>query len=300
MSNGLDIGIFSEINRVDEMHKRISAAAEQGFGSFWTPQIFGGEALTSLAVAGQNVPDIRLGTAVVPIQPRHPMMMAQQARTVNQVLGNRFVLGIGLSHAMVTEGMWGVSWKKSYTHMKEYLEALMPMTRGEQVSMSGDIVTSRGGIDVPGEAPSVMLAALGPKMLELAGRETDGTILWMTGPKTISDHIVPHITEAAAAADRAAPEVVAALPVCVTDDVDGARARADEVFAIYGQLPSYRAMMDREGVDGPSGLAIVGTAAEVQDQIRAVVAAGATTFVASEFGVGDEVEATREALQQLL
>jgi len=228
------------------------------------------------------------------------MNLAQQALTANDILGGRLDLGIGLSHQMVTEGMWGISWKRSYTHMREYLDALMPLLNGEQVSMAGDIVTCRGGLDNFGTKPKVMLAALGPKMLTLAGAVSDGTVLWMTGPKTVASHIAPTINNAAAEAERPAPEIIAALPVCVTDDVDGARARAAEEFAIYGQLPSYRAMMDREGVEGPGGLAIVGTAEQVQEQIVGMLDAGATTFVGSEFGLGDEAEATRDALAGLL
>ena len=297
---GHNIGIFTQTNRVDSLHERISTAAGQGFGSFWMPQIFGVEVLTALSVAAKDVPDIRVGTAVIPIQPRHPMMLAQHALTANQILGGRLDLGIGLSHQMVTEGMWGISWKRSYTHMREYLDALVPLLHGEAPSFAGDIVTSRGGLDPIGDAPRLMLAALGPKMLELTGRLADGTVLWITGPTTIQSHIAPTINDAAAAAGRDAPEVVAALPVCVTDDADGARARAGQEFEIYGQLPSYRAMMDREGVDGPGGLAIVGTADQVQQQIVEVLDAGATSFVASEFGAGDEAEATRAALQGLL
>jgi len=297
---GHNIGIFSQTNNIDTLHERIATAAGQGFRSFWMPQIFGVEVLTALSVAARDVPNIRVGSAVIPIQPRHPMNLAQQALTANEILGDRLDLGIGLSHQMVTEGMWGISWKRSFTHMREYLDALMPLLNKEQVSVSGDIVTCRGGLDGFGTTPKVMLAALGPKMLGLAGSVTDGTVLWMTGPQTIASHIAPTINEAADTAGRPAPEVVAALPVCVTNDADAARARAAEEFAIYGQLPSYRAMMDREGVDGPGGLAVVGTAEQVQEQIVAVLDAGATTFVGSEFGVGDEVDATRAALQDLL
>lgn len=297
---GHSIGIFSQTNDIAALHDQIETAAGQGFGSFYMPQIFGVEALTALAVAARDVPDIRVGTAVIPIQPRHPMMLAQHALTTNQILGGRLDLGIGLSHQMVTEGMWGISWKRSYTHMCEYLDALVPLLNGEAPSVSGDIVTSRGGLDPIGDPPRLMLAALGPKMVELTGRMADGTLLWMTGRKTIESHIAPTINAAAEAAGRPAPEVIASLPVCVTTDADAARARADEIFAIYGQLPSYRAMMDREGVDGPSGLAIVGSESEVQEQIAALFAAGATCFVASEFGAGDEADATREALQAML
>jgi len=297
---GHSIGIFSQTNDVAKLQTIIETAAGQGFKSFWMPQIFGVEVLTALSVAARDVPDIRVGSAVIPIQPRHPMNLAQQALTANEILGDRLDLGLGLSHQMVTEGMWGISWERSYTHMREYLDALMPLLNGEQVSVSGDIVTCRGGLDGFGTKPKVMLAALGPKMLKLAGAVSDGTVLWMTGPKTIASHIAPTINEAASEAGRETPEVIAALPVCVTDDAGAARARASEEFAIYGQLPSYRAMMDREGVDGPGGLAVVGTTEQVQEQILGILNAGATTFVGSEFGVGDEVAATRDALQGLL
>ena len=144
-----------------------------------------------------------------------------------------------------------------------------------------------------------MVAALGPQMLRLAGEQTDGTVLWMTGPATVRDHIVPVITAAAEAAGRPGPRVVCILPVCVTDDPDGARERAGKVFAIYGELPSYRAMLDREGAAGPADVAIVGDEDAVGAQLGALRDAGVTDFVAGEYTGGADGARTRAFLKAL-
>jgi alkanesulfonate monooxygenase SsuD/methylene tetrahydromethanopterin reductase-like flavin-dependent oxidoreductase (luciferase family) len=146
-----------------------------------------------------------------------------------------------------------------------------------------------------------VVAALAPLMLKLAGRMADGTVTWMTGPATLAEHTVPTITAAAAAAGRPAPKVVVGLPVCVTDDVDRARERAGAVFAMYGFLPSYRAMLDREGAEGPADVAIVGDEQTVAAGIRRVADAGATDFSAAEFAVDpDERRRTRDLLRTLV
>ena len=170
---------------------------------------------------------------------------------------------------------------------------------GEAAGFAGETLTGRGAIDVPADPPPVLVAALGPKMLELAGSQAGGTITWMTGPATIADLTAPTINAAADEAGRPPPEVVVALPVMVTDDVEAGRARAAEEFAVYGTLPSYRAMLDREGLAGPEDLAVVGNADEVATRLAAVVDAGATTVVASEFGRRDDRAATREVLVEL-
>jgi alkanesulfonate monooxygenase SsuD/methylene tetrahydromethanopterin reductase-like flavin-dependent oxidoreductase (luciferase family) len=146
----------------------------------------------------------------------------------------------------------------------------------------------------------VLIAALGPKMLDLAGRVADGTMTWMTGPATLRSHVVPTITAAASAAGRPAPRIAAALPVCVTDDVAAARAFAARAFQVYGTLPSYRAMLDREGADGPADVAIAGDATAVVGAIRAIEDAGVTDFVASPFGSRDDRRRTLDALQALV
>ncbi len=296
----MNIEIFGSERTVDGLVAAARTAHEQGFEGYWMPQIFGLDALTAIAAASTQVDGIRFGTSVIPTYPRHPMMLAQQALTANQVSGGRLQLGIGLSHQMVVEGMWGISFDKPLRHMREYLEILVPLIQKGSVSFEGDTLTGKGDIDVPADPCPVLVAALGPKMLELTGRVADGTITWMVGAKTIADHTAPTINAAAEAAGRPAPDVACGLPVCVTDDVDGARARAAELFAIYGMLPSYRAMLDREGLDGPADLAAIGSTDQVKDRIGEMFDAGATRLAASEFGTPDELAATRQALVELL
>ena len=200
----MDIGIFRYEPTVDRAVDQIRIAAEQGFGSFWMPQIFGLDALTTLAIAAREVPDIRLGTGVVPVYRQHPMALAQQALTVAQVGEGRLTLGIGLSHEVVVESLWGLSYDRPLRYMREYLAALGPLLNGEETAANGEVVTARGTVDVRAPAPEVLVAALGPKMLELAGRVADGTVTWMVGPKTLAEHIVPTIGAAASTAGRAA------------------------------------------------------------------------------------------------
>ena len=295
----MDIGIFSSPRTVDEFVAKARSIAEDGFGSFWTSQIFGLDALTAIAVAAREVPDLRFGTGVVPIQPRHVMALAGQALTVSQASGGRLDLGIGLSHQMVVEGMWGLPFDKPVRRMREYLEALVPLLAGEDPQHAGGTVTARGAIAVRAEAPPVLVAALGPQMLAVTGRLADGTVTWMTGAKTIADLTVPTICAAAEATGRPEPRVVVALPVCVTTDEADARQRAAAEFSVYGILPSYRAMLDREGMAGPEDLAMIGSADAVAARIAEVEASGATTFVAAEFGTPDEQAATRELLKCL-
>ncbi len=287
---------------IDQVVAEARDAEAAGFASYWVPQIFGHDALTALAIVGREVPRIELGTSVVPTFPRHPMALAQQCLTVNAATGGRLCLGIGLSHQMVIENMMGMSFDKPVRHMREYLDVLGPLSRGETVHTDGEVFSVHAAVDVKGSTPfPIVVAALGPQMLKLAAERADGTITWCTGPRTLADHTVPTITAAAEAAGRPAPRVVAALPVCVTGDIAAARARAADVFAIYGQLPSYRAMLDREGAEGPADIAVVGSADEVVERVGALADIGVTDFAAVSFPAdADEAAATRAALARLL
>lgn len=269
-------------NSVEGVVAAARQAADSGFDSFWLAQIFGVDALTALAIAGREVPGIELGTAVVPIQPRHPQMLAAQALTTQVATGGRLTLGIGLSHQMVVESMWGYSYAKPASYLVEYLEALVPMLRGEQADVHGEQVTAVASVQVEGSTPPpLLIAALGPRMLKIAGSIGAGTITWCTGPRTVADHIAPTINAAASEAGHGAPRIVVSLPVCVTDDADAARAEIAKGLTMYGQLPSYRAMLDREGVDGPADIALVGDEDTVRQQLEVIAASGATDFAAA-------------------
>ena len=277
-------------------------AEADGFASYWAPQIFGHDALTALAVIGREVPRIELGTSVVPTYPRHPMMMAQQALTVNAAAGGRLCLGIGLSHQIVVESMWGMSFDKPVRHMREYLEVMMPLLEGKPVSHAGEAFNVHGGVSVPGGTrPNVVIAALGEQMLKVTAALADGTLTWCTGPQTLANHTIPTLKAAADKAGRDSTRVIAALPVCVTNDREAALKRAAQVFVVYGQLPSYRAMLDKEGAAGPADIAIIGSASEVADRIMALGEIGVTDFAAVEFGATpDEVAETRSMVKSLL
>jgi len=294
---GLELG-----GKIDEIVARARVLAATGVSSLWSSQIFGWDTLTALAVVGREVPGIDLGTAVIPVHPRHPMMLAEQALTVQAASDGHLTLGIGLSHQVVVEGAWGCSFERPARYMREYLSVLVPLLHGEQVSFNGDVIRTNtfGPLDVaPTPPPPVLVAALGPTMLRTAATQADGTVTWMVGPATIADHIVPTITAAAAAEGRPSPQVVVTLPVCVTDEADAARARADRIFAVYGHLPSYRAMLDREGASGPADVAVVGNEEEVTAQIRRFADVGATEFSGAVYGSPDEIERAHGLLGSL-
>jgi F420-dependent oxidoreductase-like protein len=298
MRVGIGIGdIAGRPGTIDEIIAEAQAAAAAGFPSIWTAQVFSYDALTLLAIVGREVAGVEVGTFVVPTYPRHPIMLAAQALTVQAATGDRLVLGLGLSHQMVIEGMFGYSFDRPARHMREYLSALLPLLRGEPAAVTATGWSAHAALTVPGAAPPpVLIAALAPRMLHLAGTVADGTLTWMTGPATLANHIVPSITKAAADAGRPAPRIVAGLPICVTDDADAARERAGRTFSIYGQLPSYRAMLDKEGAATPADVAIVGDEAAVRAQLDTIADAGATDFVAAPFGSRDERQRTIELL----
>jgi F420-dependent oxidoreductase-like protein len=299
------LGVFDgAINdgTVDQVVDGARRAEADGFDSFWVPQIFGLDALTALAVVAREVPRIELGTSVVPTYPRHPMALAQQALTVNSIADGRLTLGIGLSHQPVVEGMWGIPFDKPVRHMREYLSAMMPLLEHGSGRFAGETLTARGDLSIRDRRrPGVVVAALGEQMLRVTAAMADGTLTWCTGPKTLAAHTVPTLRAAADEAGRDATRVIAALPVCVTDDVASAQERASVVFAIYGQLPSYRAMLDREGAAGPADIVIAGSAAECAERIAALADVGVTDFAAVEFSSDpDEAAATRAMLCGLL
>src|SRR5512145_2179797 len=218
------IGVISGVTAggdrsIDGVVREAKALEARGFATFWMPNIFGLDAITKLALAGHETARIELGAAVVPTYPRHPIAMAQQALTAGAAANGRFTLGLGLSHKIVIEDLMGLSYAKPLRHMREYLTVLAEL---------------------------------------LAGRLADGTILWMTGPKTIEEHVAPTLFAAAREAGRPQPRIVANLPIALTSQPDAAREWVGKNFAIYGSLPSYRAMLDREGAAGPADVTLAG------------------------------------------
>lgn len=254
-------------------------AEAKGLDNVWLANIFGFDAISTLALIGRETKTIGLGTAVTPTYPRHPTAIAQQALTTAAASNNRFTLGIGLSHQIVIETMLGMSYDKPAKHMREYLSVLMPLARGEQANFQGDHYRVQGvDLTVPGaDRLPVVVAALGPVMLKLAAQMADGTNTWMVGPKTMDSHILPSLRDAG----NVDPTVVAGLPIVLTTNVDQARATIAETLTIYGQLPSYRAMLDREGAAGPADIAIVGDENTLRGEIKRFEDMGVTDFNAA-------------------
>jgi F420-dependent oxidoreductase-like protein len=297
----MQIAIGLDVNgRIDKTLERAKRLRELGFTRLWSSQIFGPDTLTVLAIVGREFRDLDLGTAVVPIHPRHPSMLAAQARTVQDAIGGHLSLGVGLSHQVAVEGLWGLSFDRPASYMTEYLDALAPMLRGETINVHGERVTAvtMGPLGPKeGTAPSLLVAALGTRMLRLAGTVADGTLLWMTGRQTIATHITPTINEAAEKAGRPAPRVVCALPIAVTDDAAGAEERINTEYALYATLPSYAAMLEREGTKDPAGASLIGSREQVLEQLHELASAGVTEFSGAPSGTKEESGA---AIQLLL
>jgi len=287
---------------VDDFVADLAQLRDEGFRRAWVGQMpWQADVLTVLAVALREVDTIEVATGVLPIQNQHPMLLAQRALTLNSISGGRFILGLGMTHRLVTELMWGIPWDKLVRRLGEFLNGLLPLLAGQEANATGKIVTTRGELRIPNApAPQVYIAALGPQMLRLTGRRCAGTVTWMTGPKTLAKHIGPTLRAAAAEAGRPAGEVrvAASLPVAVTDDVEGLRAQAAEQFAMYGRLPSYRAMLDREGYHDPQDAALIGDEKLVTERIDELRDAGVDEFIGSPFDTSADGQArTRKLLR---
>jgi len=278
------------------------AAEADGFDSYWVAEHPSGglDALTVLTVVGQSVKKMELGTAVIPTYPRHPMVLAGQALTAQSAMEAPLTLGIGLSHQVMMHDL-GLGDDKPIRHLRDYLSILVPLIEDGLVDYQGEVLAAKASVFQPAERPpQILVAALGSQTLRLAGGRTGGTSLAWVGPNTIRDHIVPTINEAAAAAERPTPRVLATLPICVTDEPEAIRSRITAGAAMYVQLPSYQAMFAREGVSEPGELGIVGSEAEVEDKLAALAEAGTTDYAASEFTPSpDERERTRALLSRL-
>jgi F420-dependent oxidoreductase-like protein len=286
-----------------EIVAHAAAAEADGFTTYWVAQIGVPDALTVLAVVGQHTSTIELGTAVIATWPRHPLMLATQALTTSAFCDGRLILGIGLAHKPSIESSLLIPFERPAKHMDDYLSVLLPALQDRRVSHQGEIwsaaVDSLGGPrDIP--TPSVMLAAMGPRMLEMAGGRTDGNILWLSGPRTIETLIAPAVNAAAERAGRPLPRIVASVPVCVTDNPEAIRAFIAGGLANYNDLPSYRGVMDLEGAKGPEDVSLVGDEDAVRAGLARFAEAGTTDFSALEFTTNDdEKDRTRALLREV-
>ena len=278
---------------VESCIRDLTEARDEGFARLWLTQMpFDVDLLTVLAAALREVPDIEVASGVVPIQNQHPTLLAQRALTLNIIGDGRFTFGIGVTHRAVTEGMWGISWDRSVKRLSEYLDGLLPLLAKEQADAPGELVTTRGALQIPNApTPQVYVAALGPQMLRVAGRRTSGTITWMTGPKTLREHVGPTLRGAAADAGRAGRVGRGGRRAAGQRD-RRCRRRSDHWppsnSRCTATCPSYRAMLDREGFAGPEDAALIGDESTVWHHLDELRDAGVDEFVCIPFDPSPE------------
>ena len=297
---GVGAQVIGEAVRPQDIVDEVVQAEADGFGSAWSVHFSRAvDALDVLAVAGGRTSRIGLGVGVVPTYPRHPLALAQQAATVQAFCGGRLTLGVGVSHRPVIEDLHGLPYARPAAHMRDYLSVLMPLLREGSVHHKGDFYQVDGGFVVPGTSPvPVLVGALSPLMVEVAGELADGVVTWLAGPRSLGEDIVPRLQ--AAARGRPAPRVVAALPVAVCTDTGRARDAADDIFGRYAGLDNYRRQLEREGAPSPGGLAVTGTEAGIEAQLRRLADLGVTEFWPIIFPAGGDPAGSRHATRALL
>jgi F420-dependent oxidoreductase-like protein len=283
--------------KVDRLRADARWAEEAGLASVWVPQIPDDfDALTAAAVIGAATSRIEIGTAVVPVQPRHPIALAQQALSTQAVCGGRLSLGLGVSHHWVIDEMLGLRYEKPVATLRAHLDVLDPAFRGPGlVEVDNGTFRVRNPLDITDITPTpVLIAALGPMMLRLAGERTDGTILWMADERAIGDHVAPTITAAAEAAGRPAPRIVAGIPVCLCGDgeVDVAVARTNRILSEAETSPNYQRLLEHGDARQVGDILAAGSQAAIEKRLRAFADAGATDVSVRVVPIGE----TRDAL----
>jgi F420-dependent oxidoreductase-like protein len=306
MRVGLMVGSDREHSRADRLVgliEDVTRAESAGFASFWMPQVPGYlDAMTAITLLGQATDRIELATAVVPIQTRHPMIMAQQALTTQVACDGRFTLGIGPSHHWIVNGQLGLPYDRPAHLMSDYLDVLEASFAGAgSVDVENDSYRVHGTVDVTDafEMP-VLLAALGPTMLRLAGERTDGTILWMADERAIRDHVVPRITAAANGAGRPAPRVVAGVPValCSNAEADHARAYASEVLGHADFSPNYVRLLEQGDAKDVGDTMAAGDESAILARLRRYRDAGVTDLAARIVPLGDDAPTRSQSRQR--
>ncbi|OBF52826.1 TIGR03564 family F420-dependent LLM class oxidoreductase [Mycolicibacterium monacense] len=302
MRIGLMVGSDRERTRADRLDGLLDdgrTAEAQGFASFWFPQVPGYlDAMTAVALLGRVTERIEIGTAVVPIQTRHPLVMAQQAATTQAACGGRFTLGIGPSHDWIISGQLGLPYDRPARLVRDHLDVLGTSLSGAgPVDVDNDSYRVHGSIDVTDYEVPVLLAALGPVMLRLAGERAGGTILWMADERAVESHIAPRLTAAATAAGRPAPRIVAGVPValCSPGQVDEARAHAGEVLGHAELSPNYLRLLEHGDADDVGDTMAAGDEASVRARLRRYRDAGVTDLAARVIPLGEDAAARWES-----
>src|SRR5688500_9506229 len=279
--------------KVDRLRADARWAEEAGLATIWVPQIPDDfDALTAATLVGAETERIEIGTAVVPVQPRHPIALAQQALSVQAVCAGRLSLGLGVSHHWIIDEMLGLPYERPVVTMRSHLDVLDQAFRGPgQVDVENELFRVHNPLSITDITPTpILLAALGPMMLRLAGERTDGTILWMADERAIGTHVAPTITKAAEAAGRPAPRIVAGIPVCVCgdDEVDVAVARTNRVLSEAEVSPNYQALLDKGDAQQVGDLLAAGSESSVEKRLRSFADAGGTDISVRVVPIGED------------
>jgi F420-dependent oxidoreductase-like protein len=283
-------------NIVTDLIEQTRQAASAGLDSVWFSQLFGHDAITLAALAGREVPGISVGTSVVPLYPRHPLLLGALAQTAQAATDGRFTLGVGLGWQGLLEPAYGIAYPPPIQYLRESLSVLRQVLEEDQAAFTGKLITARPPLSTAvagGEEVPIVVAAMGPQALRIAGELADGTLPYLAGPRALAEHIVPTLTRAAEAAGRPAPRIIAGVPAVVTHDVEVTRQLAATHLDSYALIPSYRAMLDREGVAHPVELAAIGDENAVAAAIARYFDAGATEVVLMQSGIRSDSDRAR-------
>ncbi|MEJ3651715.1 TIGR03564 family F420-dependent LLM class oxidoreductase [Actinomycetes bacterium KLBMP 9759] len=297
----MQIGVWIDEGRpLPEVLDAVDEVGRSGVARVWISQRFGWDALSVLAAARGRGGGVQLGTSIALLFPKHPVAFAQEALTASAATGGRLTIGVGPGPQQVVEGAFGLTWERPARRLREYLEVLGPLLRGEKVDVRGEWVSAAAELVAPdAPVPPVLVSALGPVMLQVAGELAEGTITAWAGPKALDEFIVPRLVAAAGAVGRPSPQVVAGVCVVVTGDEDGARRRVAEMFGRVADLPSYRAVLDRSGYAGAADAVVAGDEATVARELRRYVDAGATEVQVAMIGTTEENARTLALLADL-
>ncbi len=284
-------------DKVGQLIADAEAAELRGFASIWVPQIPADfDAMTAITLMGTVTTRIELGTAVVPIQTRHPIAMAQQALSNQAVCAGRFTLGLGPSHHWIVTDMLGLPYEKPARLVRNYLEVLQTALAGPgPVDVENDEYRVHNPLAITDIPTPVLLAALAPVMLRIAGEHAAGTILWMADERAIGGHVVPRIT--AAAAGRPAPRVVAGVPValCGNDEVDDARTWANQALAHAEYSPNYQRLLELGDATDVGDLLAAGDEQAVVKRLESFRDAGVTDLAVRILPLGPDRAARLES-----
>jgi F420-dependent oxidoreductase-like protein len=295
------IGLTGGASTVDKIVQQAQRAESEGFTSLWYASTVAGDPLVAMALAGRATSTIELGTAVLQTYPCHPLLQANRVAAAANAAGRQAItLGLGPSHEAVVRGVLGLSYDHPGRNTEEYLHIISRLLRGQPVEFDGrDWTTHSTGHPVQLDYPvPLLLAALSPRVLQIAGQYTDGVVLWMASAHAIESRITPNLYAAARESNKPQPRIVAGIPVAVHDDITEARGAVAAMSTMYAGMINYQRIIQAGGGTTPADIAVIGDEDEVHKQLQNIIAAGATDIWAQPIAVGANREQRAASLQR--